>query len=267
MVPGGSFQVDLSGKVAVVTGGAKGIGAAISRRFAEAGAAVLITGRDQATLREMANQLQATGARAEWIACDVSKPNGVEKVFEKAVNAFGTVGILINNAGIAGPTAELADVTLEDWNEVIATNLTGVFLCCKLVIPIMRRAGGGKIVNIGSVSGKRPLAMRTPYTSSKLGLIGLTRSLAYEVAKYAINVNAISPWLVEGERLDRVIQRMAETRSADPEAIRRELTAFSPFGRGVSADDVSNVALFLSSPAADNMTGQDINVTAGAVMY
>jgi NAD(P)-dependent dehydrogenase (short-subunit alcohol dehydrogenase family) len=267
MGPSSSLVADLTGQVAVVTGGAKGLGATLSRRFAEAGAAVLITGRDPTKLRETADQLRATGAAVDWITGDVSEIGDVQMIFEKAFTAFGSVSILVNNAGIAGPTAELVDIDLGDWNDVIATNLTGVFLCCKMAIPMMRRSGGGKIVNIASASGKRPLAMRTPYTSSKLGLIGLTRSLAHEVAKYGINVNAISPWLVEGERLDRVIQRMGEARNADPETIRRELTALSPFGRGVFPDDVANVALFLCSSAANNMTGQDINVTAGAVMY
>jgi NAD(P)-dependent dehydrogenase (short-subunit alcohol dehydrogenase family) len=265
--PGGSFTADLTGQVAVVTGGAKGIGETLSRRFAEAGAAVLITGRDAARLHETADHLRTGGARVEWISGDVSKIGDVQAIFEMAVNTFGGVSILVNNAGIAGPTAELVNIDLTDWNEVIATNLTGVFLCCKIAIPIMRRSGGGKIVNIGSASGKRPLAMRTPYTASKLGLIGLTRSLAHEVAKYGINVNAISPWLVEGERLDGVIERMARARNSNAQTMRRELTALSPFGRGVSPDDVAGVALFLCSAAADNMTGQDINVTAGAVMY
>jgi NAD(P)-dependent dehydrogenase (short-subunit alcohol dehydrogenase family) len=131
----------------------------------------------------------------------------------------------------------------------------------------MRKAGGGKIVNIGSVTGKRPLADRTPYASSKLGLVGFTRTLAQEVGKYGINVNLVSPFLVKGPRLDLVIGRMAARRGVPAEVVRAEMTQQSPFARGVTEDDVANVVLFLSSSAADNMTGQDINMSAGAVMY
>jgi NAD(P)-dependent dehydrogenase (short-subunit alcohol dehydrogenase family) len=122
-------------------------------------------------------------------------------------------------------------------------------------------------VNIGSVTGKRPLADRTPYASSKLGLLGFTRTLAQEVGKYGINVNLVSPFLVQGPRLDVVIGRMAARRGVPAEVVRAEMTQVSPFKRGVTEDDVANVALFLSSSGADNMTGQDINVSAGGVMY
>lgn len=255
---------DLGGKVAIVTGGGRGLGAALSRRFAAAGAAVVLTGRTEADLLGLTEELRADGGQAEPVRANVSRAEDVDHVFAHAVATFGGVDILINNAGIAGPTKHLSDLALEEWNEVIAVNLTGVFLCCRAAIPLMRRRGGGKIVNIGSVSGKRPLAMRTPYTASKLGLVGLTRTLADEVGKDEISVNLISPWMVENERVELVISRMAEHRGVSPDVVRAEMVALSPFGRGVSEDDVAGVALFLASPAARNMTGQDVNVSAGA---
>jgi NAD(P)-dependent dehydrogenase (short-subunit alcohol dehydrogenase family) len=263
----GAVSVNLSGKVALITGGGHGLGRTLARRYSAAGANVFITGRADEALVESAQLIRKSGGRAEWSVADVSKPEDVTRSFEEELRAFGTVDILVNNAGIAGPTADLVDLSVEDWNEVLAVNLTGPFLCCKAAIPIMRDAGGGKIVNIGSASGKRPLAGRTPYTASKLGLLGLTRTLAHEVGKYGINVNLVSPFLVAGPRLDLVIERLASARSVDAQVVRSEMTALSPFTRGVTEDDVANVALFLSSSAADNMTGQDINVSAGSVMY
>jgi NAD(P)-dependent dehydrogenase (short-subunit alcohol dehydrogenase family) len=258
---------DLRGRVTVITGGGRGLGAVLSQRYADAGACVVLNGRTEEHLVNTTEEIRTRGGQAEWVTGDVSKPEDVDRLFAHAVEAFGTVSILINNAGIAGPTIELVDLSLEDWNETLAINLTGIFLCCKAAIPLMRQAGGGKIVNIGSVTGKRPLPLRTPYASSKLGMVGLTRSLAHEVGKHGINVNLISPYLVAGERIEVVVERLAEGRGVEPEAVRSEMTALSPFKRGVGADDVANVALFLSSAAADNMTGQDITVSAGAVMY
>jgi NAD(P)-dependent dehydrogenase (short-subunit alcohol dehydrogenase family) len=260
-------SIDLSGKVAFITGGGHGLGRTLAERFAAAGADVFITGRTEAALAESAESLRRTGAKVDWAVADVSKPDDVARSFEHAVSTFGTVNILVNNAGIAGPTVELAALATGDWNEVLAINLTGPFLCCKAVIPIMRKAGAGKIINIGSGSGKRPLPGRTPYTASKLGLVGLTRTLAHELGKDHINVNLISPFLVAGPRLELVIERQAIARGMSKESVRAELTNLSPFKRGVTEDDVARVALFLCSSGADNMTGQDINVSAGAIMY
>jgi NAD(P)-dependent dehydrogenase (short-subunit alcohol dehydrogenase family) len=260
-------EPDLGGKVAVITGAGRGLGKTLAQRYAAAGASVVLSGRSGTALEDVAEAIKRSGGKAACVVADVSRPADVQAMFDAAGAAFGRVSILVNNAGIAGPTAEIGDVGLDDWNDVLAVNLTGPFLCCRAAVPIMREAGGGKIVNIGSVSGKRPLAMRTPYTSSKMGLLGLTRTLAQEVGKYGINVNLISPWLVAGARLDLVIERVARTSGVQPAEVRAELVGLSPLGRGVSENDVANVALFLSSSAADNMTGQDINVSAGAVMY
>jgi NAD(P)-dependent dehydrogenase (short-subunit alcohol dehydrogenase family) len=261
------MSVSLDGKVVLITGGGHGVGRALAYRFASSGADVAVIGRAKQPLAETAETVRRSGRQAEWMEADVSKPADVTRAFERAVETFGTINILVNNAAIAGPTAEIGDVSLDDWNEVLAINLTGPFLCSKAAVPIMRKAGGGKIVNIGSVTGKRPLADRTPYAASKMGLVGFTRTLAQEVGKYGINVNLVSPFLVEGPRLDGVIHRMAARRGVPAEVVRTEMTQLSPFKRGVTDEDVANVVLFLSSSAADNMTGQDINVSAGGVMY
>jgi len=261
------LTVDLTGKVAVITGGGSGIGSTLARRFAASGAKVVLGGRRERPLQQTAEMIRAAGGASEWVCTDVSKPADVDRLFERAVASYGGVDILLNNAGIAGPTAALADVSLEQWDEVLAINLTGVFLCCKAALPLMRARGGGRIINIGSGSGKRPLPLRTPYTTSKLGLVGLTRTLAHEVGMDGITVNVISPFLVAGERLDLVVERLAKARKVKPEVVREELTALSPFHEGVSEDDVAGTALYLASEEGAHMTGQDINVSSGAIMF
>jgi NAD(P)-dependent dehydrogenase (short-subunit alcohol dehydrogenase family) len=173
----------------------------------------------------------------------------------------------VNNAGIAGPTAPLAEVSLENWNETLAVNLTGVFLACRAALPYLRRAEHGKILNIGSVTGKQPLPNRAPYAAAKLGVVGLTRTLAHEVGPSGISVNVISPWLVEGPRLREVLESMSRERGVTPDQLRAEMTEGTAFKHTVSEEDVVEVALFLCSAAANNLTGQDLNVAAGAVMY
>jgi NAD(P)-dependent dehydrogenase (short-subunit alcohol dehydrogenase family) len=161
----------------------------------------------------------------------------------------------------------LAEVTLADWNETIAVNLTGVFLACKAALPYLEHAAHGKIVNIGSVTGKQPLLNRTPYAAAKLGVVGLTRTLAHELGPSGISVNVISPWLVGGDRLENVLGTMAKERGVSADDLRAEMTAGTAFKRTVTEADVAEMTLFLCSTAANNLTGQDINVSAGAVMY
>jgi NAD(P)-dependent dehydrogenase (short-subunit alcohol dehydrogenase family) len=163
--------------------------------------------------------------------------------------------------------APLGDITLEEWNETIAVNLTGVFLACKAALPYLTRAEHGKIVTIGSVTGKQPLPNRTPYAAAKLGVVGLTRTLAHELGPIGISVNVVSPWLVEGNRLADVISSMSKERGISTDELRAEMTDGTAFKRTVSEEDVVDTTLFLCSSAANNLTGQDINVSAGAVMY
>ncbi|HVO53863.1 MAG TPA: SDR family NAD(P)-dependent oxidoreductase [Solirubrobacterales bacterium] len=258
---------DFAGKVAIVTGGGHGIGATIARRLAAAGAAVALIGRNEAALAATHAEITDAGGTCASLRADVSSETDVERAVSEAVAEFGALNVLVNNAGIAGPSTPLADLALSDWESVLAINLTGVFLCCRESIPHLRAAGGGRIVNIGSVTGKRPLVNRTPYASSKLGLVGLTRTLAHELGMDEITVNTISPYLVEGPRLEGVITSMAAKRGIAEEEMRAELVADSAMGHGVKEDDVANLALFLASDAAANMTGQDYNVSAGSVTY
>jgi meso-butanediol dehydrogenase / (S,S)-butanediol dehydrogenase / diacetyl reductase len=262
-----AFSNDFAGATAVVTGAGQGIGAAIAKGFAGSGAHVVLSGRRSETLEAVCEAIRAEGGSAEFCVGDVTDPVHLEELMAIAASTRKVLEILVNNAGIPGPVAPLIEVSLEDWNETIAVNLTGVFLACKAALPYLKRAKHGKILNIGSVTGKRPLPNRTPYAAAKLGVVGLTRTLAHEVGPYEICVNVISPWLVEGQRLKGVISSMAKDRGLTPDQFRAELTEGTVFKRTVAEADVVGTALFLCSPAANSITGQDINVAAGAVMY
>jgi NAD(P)-dependent dehydrogenase (short-subunit alcohol dehydrogenase family) len=265
--PNGASPGAFTGLRAVVTGGGQGIGAAIAKGLARRGAHVVVSGRRRAKLDDVCAAIAAEGGSAECLAGDVTDPEHLEALMALTGGSSGVIDILVNNAGIAGPTAPLAEVTLAEWDETLAVNLTGVFLSCRAALPYLERSAHGKIVNIGSVTGKQPLLNRTPYAAAKLGVVGLTRTLAHELGPSGINVNVISPWLVGGERLESVIVTMAQERGLSAEALRAEMTAGTAFKRTVSEEDVVELTLFLCSTAANNVTGQDINLSAGAVMY
>ena len=258
---------DFAGKSAVVTGGGQGIGAAIAKGLAARGAHVFLSGRHAETLDGVCDEIRAAGGEADRRVGDVTDLAHLNELMALAAGSHGVIDILINNAGIAGPSAPLIDITRQEWEETIAVNLTGVFLACKAALPYLERAEHGKIVTIGSVTGKRPLPNRTPYAAAKLGVVGLARTLAHEVAPHGISVNVVSPGAVEGDRLERVVASMSKARDVPPETVRAELVEAAAFKRPVTEADVVETTLFLCSSAANNLTGQDINVSAGAVMY
>jgi len=263
----GSYRDQFRGYTAVVTGAGQGIGAAIAKALAAAGAHVVLNGRHPDMLDAVRGEITAVGGSADCCPGDVTDPEHLSLLMARAAHGTGRLEILVNNAGIAGPTASFAAISLEEWNETVAVNLTSVFLACKAALPYLRRAEHAKIVNIGSVTGKQPLVNRSPYAAAKLGVVGLTRTLAHELGPAGISINVVSPWLVEGPRLQEVVESMSKERGLTPGALRSEMTAGTVFKRTVSEADVVGTTLFLCSPAADNLTGQDINVSAGAVMY
>jgi NAD(P)-dependent dehydrogenase (short-subunit alcohol dehydrogenase family) len=262
-----SDRGEIANTTAVVTGAGQGIGAAIAMGLAAAGARVVLSGRRAETLERVCDAIRAGGGMAQGCAGDVTNPDDVTKLMATAAGERGCFEILVNNAGIAGPTAPLADISLEEWNDTLAVNLTGVFLACRAAVPYLSQVRHGRIVNIGSVTGKQPLVNRSPYAAAKLGVVGLTRTLAHELGPDGISVNVVSPWLVEGERLADVIDSMARERGVTPDALRAEMTAGTVFKRTVAEADVVATTLFLCSTGANSITGQDINVSAGAVMY
>lgn len=258
----------LKNQVAIVTGGGQGIGEQIALRLAREGAVVVIGDVNADGARRTAAAIcEEHEGGAATIPTDISDESQVVALVQSALRVRGRIDILINNSGIMGPVKNLEDVTLEEWRATLAVNLDGMFLCCKHVIPVMKRQGGGSIVNIASVTGKRPLPQRTPYAASKMGVIGLTRTLAAEVGSSKIRVNAVCPAAVTGARQDLVYQGISRFTGKNREEVMRERREMSPLKTFVDPKYVAGVVAFLCSEDAAMMTGQDVNVSAGAVMY
>lgn len=249
----------LGGKVAIVTGGGTGIGAGVAERFAEEEACVAISGRRLAPLDEVAGRIRQGGGRALAVSVDSATEEGVERLFSETEAIFGPVDVLVNNAGIAGPVAPIWEQDLAGWQETLRINLTGPWLCARAAARRMMGRRSGKIINIGSISGKRPLATRTPYTSTKMGLVGLTRTLALELGEYNINVNLISPGAVVTPRLYELAEKWGTTF----EKLASGMAASSALKRIGEPKDVADLALFLASDESRNVTGIDISVDAG----
>ncbi|HLI87802.1 MAG TPA: SDR family oxidoreductase [Ktedonobacteraceae bacterium] len=259
--------MELDDKIAVVTGGGRGIGRAIALAYARAGASLVLASRSREALEETRAMVEALGRKALVVPVDIRQEEDVRNLAAQALGHFGRVDILVNNSGVGGPSAPLWTITPAEWQETFAVNVTGVYLCCRAFLPSMIERRSGCIVIIGSMTGKRPLLGRTPYAASKMALVGLTRTLAWETGPYGIRVNVISPGGVEGERIEWVIRKQAQAQGISVEEARRQLTSSSPSGRLVPADDVAAAAVFLASDRAASITGEDLNVSAGAVMY
>ncbi|GII58377.1 beta-ketoacyl-ACP reductase [Planotetraspora thailandica] len=259
--------VPLAGKIAIITGGARGLGRDIAEAFHATGAQVVISGRDLQTLTATAKSIDPTGESVVPVACDNTDEQAVAALAATTIERFGRIDVLVNNTGIPGPTTPLWEYSQAEWRETIDTNLTGTFLCCRAVLPTMIEQRSGSIVTVGSATGKRPNAGRAAYAASKTGLIGLTRTLALEAGPYGVRVNLVSPGAVDSDRFRRVIETMAATRGVTSEEFLREAVSGSALGRLVQAADVAGTIIFLAGDAAASITGEDINVSAGLVMY
>lgn len=257
----------LDGKIAVVTGAGQGLGRAIALRCAAEGAHVALAARSEELLTQVADVIEASGGRALAVRTDVRDPAQVAHLAEVVTSELGQADILVNNSGIGGPTSVLWEMEPDDWEETLRVNLTGTFLCCRAFLPGMVERGSGSVVVIGSATGKRPLIGRTPYAASKLGLVGLVRTLAWEAGEHGIRVNLISPGPIDGERLDRVITAQAEVKGVSAEEAREQFASGSPLRRFVAPDDVAEAVVFLASDLSASVTGEDFNVSAGLAMY
>ena len=273
----------LEGKVALITGAARGHAEAIAKRFAKEGALVSIC--DILPVGELENQvgtdIEKVGGKVLCSQTDVSKEDQVQQLVDHTMAHFGTIDILANVVGIAGPTKDVWDMSLAEWKQTLDINLDSLFLCCKAVLPEMIRKRSGKIINFSSGTGKQPLSHRTPYATSKMGVIGFTRTLAADVGRYNITVNAICPGGHE-DRTVELIRARAEymNKDFDEEGFRRNLTAKNSnqvlagrwcadedyVDKGSGPDDAARMAVFLASEDSPNITGQDMN-TGGGVMW
>jgi len=248
--------MDLLGKVAIVTGAGRGLGWAIAERLAKDGAKTVIAEIDWPSAKEKASALQQMKREALAVRVDVSQWADVQEMIKQVMNKFGRIDILVNNAGILGPYSPAEEYPEDLWDQVIAVNLKGAFLCCKAVIPIMKKQGSGNIVNIASVAGKEGNASMAPYSASKGGIIALTKTLGKELATGNVRVNAVSPALLETD--------MAKAMTPAQRAL---LTSKIPMGRLGKPEEVAAVVKFLVSDEASFVTGQCYDISGGRSVY
>lgn len=256
MNPGARF-FDLSGQTALVTGAARGIGEAIARRLAAAGARVAVSDIDLEGARLVAASINVkAGPQAMAVFLDVTHYGSVTAAVAEVLDRTGRLDILVNNAGIAGRAAPLWEQTDEDWHRVIAINMTGVFYCCRAVIPHMRERRYGRIVNIASIAGKEGNPNMTAYSASKAGVIGFTKALAKEVALDGICVNAVTPAVVQTPILEQLTPAQIEY-----------MTSRIPMRRTGTPEEIAAVVHFLASPDCSFVTGQVYDASGGRATY
>jgi NAD(P)-dependent dehydrogenase (short-subunit alcohol dehydrogenase family) len=255
-------------KVALVTGGGRGIGRAIALRFAAEGAAVVVSARTQTELDAVVEEIRRAGGRAAAAAGDVTSETACAAVAAAAEKTFGRVDILVNNAGIFGPVKPLEEVTAAEWDDVMAANLRGVFLMTRAVLAGMYRRSSGAIINLGSIAAKAALTWQAPYSASKAAVLGLTRALAAEAAAHGVRVNAICPGPVPETKMSQDLgAEIAGRAGGDPERLFARFLENFLQRRPQTAAEVAAAAVFLASDQASAITGQALNVDGGMNFY
>ena len=255
----------LDGRKAIVTGAAKGMGAAITTTLAREGADIVLTARESDALEQVAGEVRAMGRMARVVTCDVTDEGQVKAMVSHALDAFGgRIDILVNVAGATGPIeTPVQDIAVADFDDVIAANERGTFLPIKHVVPTMIAQRSGKIVNIGGTSGLRGYAMRTAYSASKWAVRGITRTVALEVGRYNVNVNAVCPGIVETPRMRKLCEEKARVRGWKVEEVYDEYVQEMALKRVTTSQDVANAVLFMASEDSRQITGQAITVDGG----
>ncbi|MDX1396272.1 MAG: 3-oxoacyl-ACP reductase family protein [Gemmatimonadota bacterium] len=256
--------MSLDGKGAVVTGGGRGIGAAVARSLAEAGARVVVAARSSGEIEAVATALRSGGVDAWAVPVDVSEPDSIAGLFERAREHLGTVDILVNNAGIAlaSPAVRLS---LADWNRLIAVNATGTFLCTQAVLGPMIDRGWGRIVNVASIAGLKGAAYISGYSASKHAVIGLTRSVAVEVARAGVTVNAVCPGYVDTPMTEASIANIVEKTGMTRQDALGALLDTTPQRRLITSGEVAAAVMFLLGEEARGINGQSIVIDGGAI--
>jgi|SRR5262245_55627191 len=243
----------------LVTAGAAGIGRVIARTFSEHGARVHICDVDEKALAAAKKELPGMSQSV----ADVARLDQVERLFEDVKKQLHGLDVLVNNAGIAGPTAKVEDIRPEDWDRCIAVDLNGMFYCTRKAMPLIKQAGGGSIINLSSAAGRLAFPMRTPYAAAKWAIVGFTESLAAEAGPDKVRVNCIQPGIVEGERIDRVIEAKAKGLGLSREEVRKRMVEGVSMKTTVTQQDIANMALFLATDAGKHISGQALSVCGG----
>ncbi|MCS6876993.1 MAG: SDR family oxidoreductase [Geminicoccaceae bacterium] len=247
-------------KIAIVTGAARGIGRATARRFLEEGARVVMADRDLPALEAAARAMPAPD-RLLAVACDVGRASDVEAMVAAALARFGRIDVLVNNAGY-GIRGTIEQTSEADWDALMATNLKGVFLCSRAVVPVMRRQGGGAIVNVASTTAFVGIPERAAYVASKGAVAALTRAMALDHVRDGIRVNAVAPGTVASDYYERILAG-----APDPEAMRRALWARQPLGRAGTPEEIASAILYLASEEASFCVGTVLVVDGGMIAW
>jgi NAD(P)-dependent dehydrogenase (short-subunit alcohol dehydrogenase family) len=253
--------------VSIVTGASQGIGRVIAIELAARGDTVVLAARNAEGLEKTAAHIERAGGQQLVIETDVTSAASIASMVAMVTERLGRIDNLVNNSGVGGPSGRLWEVDPVEWRSTYEVNVFGVFEVSRAVLPVMVEQGSGSVVVVGSISGKRPLFGRSAYTSTKTALIGLTRTLAAEAGPHGLRVNLVSPGFVAGTRIEWVMKAQAEARGIDVDEVRADFEDESPLGRLTDPHDVATAVAFLTSDGAAGITGADLNVNSGVVMY
>jgi 3-oxoacyl-[acyl-carrier protein] reductase len=261
------MDLQLKGRVAFITGPAKGMGAAITRGFAAEGCRLVLVGRDVAAIEPIAAEVRQSGGEAIVVGCDLTDAEQCDDAARAGISKFGHIDILVNVAGGSGPVGKSGiETTPEEFDEIVTLNMNGCFHTIRAVLPHMIEQRYGKIVNIGGTFGLRGRALRMAYSASKWGLRGITKSTALEVGPYNINVNTVCPGMVDGPRFERVCRENAKRLGITAEEARQRHEAEYALRRISTGEDVANAVIFLASERSRQITGQDLAIDGGWVI-
>jgi len=255
-------NLGIRGLRVLVTAGAGGIGLEIARAFAAEGARVHVCDVDKAALRKLAK----SDPKITRSVCDVSDRKQVAKLFREALAALKGLDVLVNNAGIAGPTGKVDEIAPEEWDRCLAIDITGQFNCTRLAVPHLRKSKNASIVNLSSAAGRLGFPLRTPYAAAKWGVVGFTKSLAAELGPDGIRVNAIQPGIVKGERIDRVMANKARARGISVEAMTREALSVVSMRTMVTPQEIADQIVFICSERGRTISGQAISICGDTQM-
>ena len=252
--------------VLFVTGAGRGVGRAVATAFAAAGYDVVLAGRSETGLRDVADEITgSTGVRAQPILCDVGQREAVATAVSTAEREVGDIEVLVNNAGVAD-SAPFTKMTDELWDQMLAVNLTGTYLCMRAVLPAMFARGRGRVINIASTAGRTGYRYTAAYCAAKHGVVGLTRAVALEAAPMGVTVNAICPGWTDTDMTSASIARIVESTGRSSADARRTLERMNPQGRLITPEEIAALAVFLASPAARGINGQALGIDGGEVV-